>query len=174
MKKIILFGSLIFSLSAIIFSCTKSSPPSVSDVEKNDNAVSFLTVEHATDSGTVTNVSTTKTGYTAIVQQNYTKDSSAIDSIKFRYEDVTGKFFPTTSSTPNPTNSKLVDSLILTDPTAIAVVSNKSYPALMSKYFNFTIDSDSLVTGKTYTVIASVYTASGNSQTITVASLFKW
>jgi hypothetical protein len=175
MEKTILFIA-IFSLSVFVISCQKSNPPSVGDIETSVYPVSFITVEHATDSGTVTNVSvSSKTGYTAIIQQNYSKDSSAIDSIKFRYEDVTGKYFPTNSMTVDSTNNKLVDSLILTAPEAIAVERNSSYPALVSQYYNFTIDQDSLfISGKTYTVIGTVYTANGNSETATFASLFKW
>jgi len=83
MKKILLFVLTIFSLSAFIISCQKSSPPSVSVIEQNTNPVSFITIENVTDSGTVVpSTPTTKTGYTAIIQQNFTKDSSAIDSIK--------------------------------------------------------------------------------------------
>ena len=160
MKKILLFVLTIFSLSAFIISCQKSSPPSVSAIEQNTNPVSFITIENVTDSGTVVpSTPTTKTGYTAIIQQNFTKDSSAIDSIKFRYKN---------------SASKLVDSLVLTSPIPAASVTVAPYSGLVAQYYTFTIDSDSLVTGTTYSIVATVFTTNGNSATTTFASLFKW
>jgi hypothetical protein len=172
MKKIILFGLAILSLSIVIVSCQKSSPPSAGAVEQNVYPLNFITIENATDSGTLAPSKISKSGYTAIIQRNYSKDSSAVDSIKLRYEDVT-KLFPGT--TPNPTYNSLVDSLILPAPAPAAVETISAYPGLVTQYYTFSIDSDStFVTGKTYTVIATVYTSNGSSATTTYASLFKW
>ena len=178
MKKIILFAIAIFSLSIVIVSCGKNSVLTAGSVEPSVNTLTFIAFENLTDSGSVINVSVSKTGYTAVIQQNYLKDSSAIDSIKIRYEDVT-KTIPDTTLA-NPTYNTLVDSLILINPTTAAITSVSAYPHLVSKYFTFsigdsaTINDSALISGYTYTVIASVYTANGNSQTATFSSLFKW
>jgi hypothetical protein len=174
MKKSILFITPVFSVLVWIIGCQKSSAPSAAELEASINPVTLINVIHATDSGTVVNVSVSKTGYTAIVQKNNTRDNSSIDSIKFRYEDVTGKFFPVGSTTLDSTNNTLIDSLVLVSPTAIAVTSVADYPGLSTQYFNITVDDSLFITGKTYTLIASVYTANGNSQTVTYASLIKW
>jgi hypothetical protein len=158
MKKILPFVLTIFTLSAFISSCQKSSPPTAGAVEQNNNPVNFINILNVTDSGTVVPSAITKTGYTAIIQQNFTKDSSAIDSIKFRYKSPT----------------KLVDSLILVSPTVAASKIVTPYSGLIAQYYTFTVASDSLVTGTTYSIVATVYTADGNSATTTFASLFKW
>jgi len=174
MKKNLLLIVAVCFLLTWIFGCQKSSTPSAAEVEASLRPVTLINVIHATDSGTVANVSVSKTGYTAIVQKNNTLDNSAIDSIKFRYEDVTGKFFPVGSATIDSTNNTLIDSLVLVSPTPIAVKTIAAYPGLSTEYFNITISDTLFVTGKTYTLIASVYTGNGNSQTVTYASLFKW
>ena len=174
MKKSILFVIIVLSLSAWIIGCQKSTAPSAAAVEANIRQVTLINVIHATDSGTVSNVSVSKTGYTAIVQKNNTRDNSSIDSIKFRYEDVTGKYFPVGSLTLDSTNNTLIDSMTFVSPTPIAVTTVPAYPGLSTQYFNITVDDSLFVTGKTYTLIASVYTANGNSQTVTYASLIKW
>lgn len=158
MKKIFLFVLTIFSLSVFISSCQKSSPPTANAIEQNNNPVNFINILNVTDSGTVVPSAITKTGYTAIIQQNFTKDSSAIDSIKFRYKSPT----------------RLVDSLVLTSPVAAASKTVAPYSGLITQYYTFTINSDSLVTGTTYSVVATIYTAGGNSATTTFSSLFKW
>ena len=159
MKKIFLFVLTIFSLSLFVISCQKSTPPTAAAVEQNNNAVNFINILNVTDSGTVVPSAITKTGYTAIIQQNFTRDSSAIDSIKFRYKSPT---------------SVLVDSLVVTSPVAAASKIVTSYSGLVTQYYTFTIASDSLVTGTTYSIVATVYTANGNSATTAFASLFKW
>lgn len=170
--KNILFVATLFSLSVCIISCQKSSPPSVSDVNASINPVSFITIENATDSASLTHLSFSKGGYTAIIQQNKSKDSSAIDSIKFLFEDAT-KLFPGT--TPNPTYNTIVDTVTLVAPQPVATKVVSAYPSLVTQYYTFPIDTDStLVTGKTYTVIATIYTDKGNTATTTFASLFKW
>jgi hypothetical protein len=174
MKKSILFISTVFLLPAFIISCQKSSAPSTTAIEASVNAVTLINVIHATDSGSVSNVSVTKTGYTAIVQRNNTKDNSAIDSIKFRYKDVTGPDFPVGSQTVDSTNNVVIDSSTWISPTPIKVTSVAAYSGLTTEYYNLTVSDTLFVTGKTYTVIASVYTANGNSQTVTYSSLFKW
>jgi hypothetical protein len=174
MKKIILSGLTICSFVTFIVSCQKSSSPSVTSVENLNNPVTFITLENATDSGTLSNVSFTKTGYTAIIQRNSLKDNSAIDSFKLLYKDVTGKFFPINSQTLNPTNNLLVDSLTIAAPTPVASKNSTVYKSLVTEYYNFAITDTLFITGKTYSVIATVYTSNGNSQTATFASLFKW
>lgn len=174
MKKNILFISAVFSISVWIIGCQKSSAPSATEVEASIKPVTLINVIHATDSGTVSNVSVSKTGYTAIVQKNNTRDNSSIDSIKFRYEDVTGKFFPVGSLIVDSTYNTLIDSITWVSPTPIAVTSVAAYPGLSTQYYNLTVNDSLFVTGKTYTLIASVYTTNGNFQTVTYASLIKW
>jgi hypothetical protein len=157
--KIIISSVLILLVGHLLVGCDKESVVSIATVEGEANPVSFITIENATDSGTIAHAGpTTKAGYTAIVQRNNLKDSSAIDSVKLYYQ----------------TSNATVDSSVLTVANLADTTVETPYTHLLALYYTFNVPTTNLITGKTYTVLGTIYTHAGNMGTGTFSSLFKW
>jgi hypothetical protein len=155
--KIIMLSAVALFMSYIITGCQKD-VVDVLGAEQSARAIGFITIENSTDSGTVVPKATTKTGFTAIVQRNNLKDSTVIDSIKLYYQ----------------TSGATVDSSTLTSANLADSIITAPYTAFEKFYYTFTSPSANFVTGKTYNVIGTVYTAAGSTSTATYSSVFKW
>ena len=145
----------------LITGCEKNQV-NVLTVQQSINPVSFVAVENATDSGTIIPKATTKSGFTAIVQRNNLKDSSAIDSIKLYYQTIISSVTVT------------VDSSVLTSANLADTSIKAPFTYLVTFYYTFTVPTANLVTGKTYSVVGNIYTHDGNVGTGTYSNLFKW
>jgi len=157
--KIIISSVLILLAGHLMVGCDKESVASIATVEGETNPVSFITIENATDSGTIAHAGpTTKPGYTAIIQRNNRKDSSAIDSIKLYYQ----------------TSGVTVDSTVLTLANLADTTRETPYTDLVAFYYTFTIPTTHLVISDKYTVLGTIYTANGSIGTGTFSNLFTW
>jgi hypothetical protein len=157
--KIIISSTLFILAACLIFGCDKNSSIDIKAVELSTNTVNFISILNVTDSGSITKVGpTTKAGYTAIIQRNNLKDSSAIDSIKLYYQ----------------TSSITVDSTVLTVANLADTTRETPYTDLVTFYYTFNVPTTNLVTSDKYTVLGTIYTANGNIGTGTFSNLFTW
>ena len=156
-KHIISFA-LVLLAGCLVAGCQKDAPIDTVAVTSTHNAISFINVINATDSGTAVPAATTKSGFTAILQQNQIKDASAIDSIKLYYQ----------------TNNVTVDSSTLTAANLAATKVETPYDSLVAVYYTFDVPTANLVATKKYTVVATAYTVNGSVVTATFSNLFTW